>query len=267
MQKERGRDLFRDNNWIKPKKGKAYQAVIEQVKQQIIDGVLKPGQNLISERNLAQKLSVSRNAVREGIKTLEYLGLLDVVDGHGARVKKVDTQVIVDIWRLMLAQGQVNLYHALEIRRILESCAAELAALRRTSEDILHIEFNLARMTFPNQGPEELARCDMDFHQSVLIAARNPLLVQMVQVINSLMYEQRVIAREKGQGGRENNKGYEIYEGHREIYEAIRDGNPEAARLFSSRHIDYILERIIIVGVSGAERGTGANSEESSAIG
>lgn len=229
--------------------------------------MLKPGQNLISERDLAQKLSVSRNAVREGIKTLEYLGLLDVVDGHGARVKKVDTQVIVDIWRLMLAQGQANLYHVLEIRRILESCAAELAALRRTSEDILHIEFNLARMTFPNQGLEELARCDMDFHQSVLFAAHNPLLVQMVQVINSLMYEQRVMAREKGQGGRENNKGYEIYEGHREIYEAIRDGNPEAARLFSSRHIDYILERITIVGGSGAERGTGANSEEPPAIG
>jgi len=231
------------DGWIRHPRGKAYQEVIQEVKQKILAGILKPGQRLISERELAKRLGVSRNAVREGLKTLEYLGLLEVLDGQGAIVREVDPQIVAEIWSIIIVQERASFAHILEARKILESAAAGLAASKRLQDDLLNIELALAKLNRSQIDAEELAAKDIDFHHAILSATHNPLLIQITHSISELLSDHMIVVRSRLLGSID-----QISAEHEKIYEAIKAGDSERASKAAFDHIASIPEQMVSEG-------------------
>lgn len=226
---------------FKKTRGKAYLKIIQFVMDSLMNDTLKPGYRLISERDLAQQLDISRNAVREGLKTLEYLGIIEVKDGQGAIVKDVvDQNFLSDIWALILVQENGSLLNVLEVRKILESGAAELAATNRTVEDLCNIQRYVLAMNLSREiDVENLAKYDISFHRSVIQASHNPLLLQLWETISGLLSDHMKLIRKKLVRTTE-----EINSEHRKIYKAIEEANESMARQAALNHINSTLSQI-----------------------
>ena len=109
---------------------KIYEEVIEQVKKLIIDGKLQPGDKLLSERELAEKLGVSRASVREAFSALEMMGIITIRPGEGSFVRQVSYEEMLEPLSFLLQVDIDNVMQLLEVRKILEVEVATLAATR-----------------------------------------------------------------------------------------------------------------------------------------
>lgn len=226
--------------WFKEPRGKAYLKVVRLIIDNMINGTLKPGYRLISERDIAQKLDISRNAVREGLKTLEYIGIVEMRDGQGAVVGEVGRQSLTDILTLILVEEQSGLLDIVEVRKIMESGGAELAAINRTVEDLCNIQRYVLAMNLAREiDAEQLAEYDISFHRAVMQASHNPLLVQLWETISDLLSDHMKLIRKKLMRTTE-----EINSEHRRIYSAIEESNELMSRQAALDHISSTLSQI-----------------------
>ena len=115
--------------------GRFYEYVIDNIRQMIADGELQAGQKLPSERELAEKFNVSRVPIREALKILEYMGVLDSSPGDGTYVKNTSAQSLVSKMDFSFDATADTIRDLLELRIVLETFAAYHAAQRRTDED------------------------------------------------------------------------------------------------------------------------------------
>ena len=120
--------------------GRFYEYVIDNIRQMIADGELQAGQKLPSERELAEKFNVSRVPIREALKILEYMGVLDSSPGDGTYVKNTSAQSLVSKMDFSFDATADTIRDLLELRIVLETFAAYHAAQRRTDEDIASIQ-------------------------------------------------------------------------------------------------------------------------------
>ena len=120
-----------------------YEEIVEQIKQLITDGKLKPGDKLLAERELAEQFQVSRASVREAIRTLEMLGVIDIRPGEGTFVRRTGADDIIRPLAMFLAVERSSLLDMFEMRRIFETANASLAAERATQEELDQIESTL----------------------------------------------------------------------------------------------------------------------------
>lgn len=154
--------------------------VAQRIETFIMDGILKPGQALPSERQLTQRLAVSRSALREGLQILRVRGLIETRHGKGSFVANlIDAAVSKPLEHLLQAQGR-TLYDLLEVRELLESEAAQLAASRGTEADHIMIRRRfqeLEDLQMQDAAPEQVARADHAFHAAICEASHNPVLV------------------------------------------------------------------------------------------
>src|SRR5690606_2799763 len=154
----------------------------ERIERLIIDGVLKVGQPLPSERRLCEKLGVSRSALREGLRALRGLGIIETKHGIGSFVAGLSAQRNQSPLIHLFSSQPRTRYDLLEVRALLEGEAARLAATRGTSADFMmirrHYEDMIAaqRATAP-LPPEEIARVDHAFHRAINDAAHHPVPV------------------------------------------------------------------------------------------
>ena len=160
--------------------GRFYEYVIDNIRQMIADGELQAGQKLPSERELAEKFNVSRVPIREALKILEYMGVLDSSPGDGTYVKNTSAQSLVSKMNFSFDATADTIRDLLELRIVLETFAAYHAAQRRTDEDIASIQKLLRDMREAkkvNDGTEEsvqnLRKLSHGFHQALV-----PCLVQ-----------------------------------------------------------------------------------------
>ena len=163
--------------------GRFYEYVIDNIRQMIADGELQAGQKLPSERELAEKFNVSRVPIREALKILEYMGVLDSSPGDGTYVKNTSAQSLVSKMDFSFDATADTIRDLLELRIVLETFAAYHAAQRRTDEDIASIQKLLRDMREAkkvNDGTEEsvqnLRKLSHGFHQALVRAAHNAVL-------------------------------------------------------------------------------------------
>ena len=209
-----------------------YEQIVQQIEELILGGVLKPGDQLPAERDLAQRFGVSRTAVREAVKCLREKGLLEACSGKGTFVTNSTSQAIRQSLDLMTRIGQLEgLTHLVELRQILEPEIAGLAATRMDDQLLTTMREAVATMDNNLQDPDAYIEADLDFHLAMAEAAGNPLVLSLLDSIVGLLREQRLRIF-RVDGGPERGQFH-----HKRILEAIERRSPEAAREHMRAHL------------------------------
>jgi GntR family transcriptional repressor for pyruvate dehydrogenase complex len=211
--------------------------VIQQLTRLIEEGVLEPGDRLPSERELSEELQVSRGTVREAVQFLGALGLVEVRHGLGTFVRLgTDPSELREEWREWTIRHAERVHDLLELRKGLESFAAELAAERAGGEEVAAMEDALEQMQPAVDSPDVtgLIQADLAFHHALCAAAGNAALSEFADALGEqLVRERGVIWNLPGRPARS------LVE-HRAIYEAVHAGDPARARQAVFEHLTSV---------------------------
>src|SRR2546430_150091 len=165
---------------------------IDKIRERIVSGAWGPGDRLPKESELAAELGLSRNSLREAVRALSQLRVLEVRQGDGTYVSSLEPDLLLEstgfVSHLLLGEGSVALY---EVRRILEAAAAALAAARIDEEGEQELGSSLERMR-DAQGGEELVGADVTFHARVARPTRNPALISLLASLSTRMLRVRL---------------------------------------------------------------------------
>ncbi len=207
--------------------------VIDQIKNEIINDELKPGEKLPSERKLAEILGVSRTAIREAIQALSFSGYLDVKQGKGAYVtenaKKYD-----EVSKLLSNISDYSLASLMEVREMLEGEFVRLATLRATDEEIEQISKAYISMKEADDI-RGFVREDLKFHLSIAKATHNPLMNTLMKVFGQMLHKETNEIVE--QSIKTRNHTLKVTE---KLVEAIKNRDEAKAREFMADHIRII---------------------------
>jgi GntR family transcriptional repressor for pyruvate dehydrogenase complex len=200
----------------------------------LLSGGVEPGERMPSERQLAQAFGVGRSAMREALKALSLLGLVEVRHGDGTYLKKADSALLPRVieWGLLL--GEQRTLDLVEARQKLEVDIAGLAAQRRNDADLAELRHHLARMerlARPGGDPAEFVDADVAFHLRLAEAARNTALRDVLSGIQALLraWISRVIAA--------GDSSDVSYREHVPIYDAVARGDAAAAEAAMEAHM------------------------------
>lgn len=219
-------------------------AVARNLERRILEGSLVPGERLPSERDLAAELGVSRPSLREAIRKLASLGMLQSRQGGGTFVTDRLSAQFSDPWSGMLASHPNLREDLLEFRRFLEGQMAEWAAERRTEEDLerLRAAFLAVQAAFGQNDPKTAAMRDIAFHQAIADAAHNVFLAHVSTAILKLMTEDiRLNLTELNETPRATAL---LDSQHHALFEAIRERKAAVARNQAETHLDFVRESL-----------------------
>lgn len=214
-----------------------YEQIVQQIEDSIMQGALKPGDQLPAERELAQQFGVSRTAVREAVKTLREKGLLEAYSGRGTFITDGTSENIRQSLDRMIKIGQPegSLYLA-EVRAILEPEIAALAATRIEEQHLAGLREAFAVMGRSRTDSEAYIEADLDFHLALAEAAANPLILSLLDSIVGVLREQRLRIF-RVEGGPERGQFH-----HQRILEAIEQRDPVKAREAMRAHLQQVRE-------------------------
>lgn len=228
---------------------KVYEEIVEQVKKLIVDGKLQPGDKLLSERELSEKLNVSRASVREAFSALEMMGVISIRPGEGSFVRQVSFEGMLEPLSFLLQVEIEDIMQLLEVRKILEVEIAALAAMRATDEDIEDIQRSLHSMMDEIRQGEIGDLADASFHFSVVKAANNPILLKVMSTISDLMTNTFRSSRQKL--FLIDNMPMVLYNSHVGVYEAIASKNANLARIRMREHLTMVEEAMMTLKRGG----------------
>ena len=211
----------------------------EQIRDLIFRGQLKPGEQLMPERELAQALGVSRPTVRETIKQLVTMGLLEHRQGQGTFVRSIDDRRGLNPLAAMIEGHNPTLEELLEVRMGLEGQAVSLAASRATPEDLQVLEKCLTHMLAENRAGRLGIDADVSFHMAIAFATKNTVQVHIMKTFYDLLH---FGIKENLHYLYEDPANLEIIgQQHTEIFQAIKSHDPRAAYAAMQRHIAFVL--------------------------
>jgi DNA-binding FadR family transcriptional regulator len=205
---------------------------IDKIQGLIISGSWGPGDRLPKETELAAQLGLSRNSLREAVRALSQLRVLEVRQGDGTYVTSLEPDLLLEstsfVSHLLVGESALELF---EVRRLLEGAAAALAAARIDSAGKEALRTKLEQMT-ETETVEELVEADVDFHAIIAGATGNTFLTSLLASLSSRTMRARIWR------GREVDNALDVTrDEHRRIYEAIVAGDPELARAAAMAHI------------------------------
>ena len=217
-----------------------YEEIVEQVRQLIADGRLKPGDKLLAERDLADRFQVSRASVREAIRTMEMMGIIEIRPGEGTFIRETETDDIIRPLAMFLAVERSSFIDMFEMRRIFETATAGLAAQRATDEEIQSISETLEHMRerLNLQDPETGEEYDAAFHYAVAEATHNSLLIRLFKTVSGEFAKANSAARRRLYLDNVSN-AQRIIDQHSEILAAIRAHDPKAASKAMQNHLRF----------------------------
>lgn len=224
-------------------------AVVRQVEELILQGVLRPGERLPPERELAAMLDVSRPTLRDALGELESRGLVNARRGAGVFVAEVLGSAFAPPLIELFATHDLALYDYLAFRRDLEGMAAERAAAHATDTDREVIAAAFARLEAAHSArgaEEEAAARDADFHMAVVEAAHNVVMLHMMRSMFELLRRGVFYNRDRLFALRATRDA--LLEQHRAIKDAVIEGRPAEARAAVEAHLDYVAAHMREVG-------------------
>jgi GntR family transcriptional repressor for pyruvate dehydrogenase complex len=221
------------------RKVRCYEQVAEQIRKLIASGALKAGDRLPAERDLAVKLGVGRSSIRDAVRTLEVMGILEPRQGHGTLVRELSADALVLPLRSALTHKREMVAELLDVRRMLEPSLAARAARNATADEIARMEEILRRHEAKLHRGEQAIEEDSQFHYAIALAARNGVVLRVLDVLMDLLVESR--SRSLQVPGRPRRS----FEGHRRILRAIQRRDPKAAEAAVRRHLQEIEEIVM----------------------
>ena len=205
---------------------------IEKIKMMIVDGELGPGSRLPKEADLAERLGLSRNSLREAVKALSVIRVLDVRQGDGTYVTSLEPTLLMDAMAFVVDfHRDDTVLEFLEVRRILEPAATAKAATVMTAEDIAGLR---AVLDEPGDAPtvEELVASDLEFHRRIAVGSGNAVLSSLLDGLSGPTTRARIWRGLTQEGAVARTR-----EQHAAIYDAIESRQPEVARAWATVHV------------------------------
>jgi GntR family transcriptional repressor for pyruvate dehydrogenase complex len=224
------------------KQKRVYEEIVEQIKRLVAEGALKPGDRLISERELADRLQVSRASIREAFSALDMLGILESKPGEGTFIREVPQETIIKPLALIFMLYKDSSLEVLEVRTILEAESASLAARRGSAEDMEKIKACLDKMEHDLLSGSIGEVSDAQFHLAIAEAADNKVLVRLMNTVSDLIVEAMRYSRQRlfqVQGNREK-----LFAQHKRICEAVLSRDSEGARQAMKDHLAFIVKEV-----------------------
>lgn len=213
---------------------RVYQQIVEQIEESVSNGSLKPGDQLPSERDLAQQFGVSRTAVREAVKALHERGRLETFAGRGTFITDAASHGIRESLDRMTKVGGTR--HLAVLLTMLEPEIAALAATRSGDQHIATMRETLNVMDQSFDDPQACIDADLDFHLTLAEAVGNPVILALIDSIVDVLREKRMRVFEV-RGGVERARLH-----HSKILDAIEARDPAAAREAMRAHLRQVRE-------------------------
>jgi GntR family transcriptional regulator, transcriptional repressor for pyruvate dehydrogenase complex len=205
---------------------------IDKMKEMIISGRVRPGERLPREADLAAELGLSRNSLREAVKALTLVNVLDVRQGDGTYVTSLAPSLLLEAISFIVDFHRDDTVLAfLEVRRILEPAAAALAATRMTEEDRAALG-KILEVVDATTPVEELVAADLEFHRQIAVGAGNPVLASLVDNMSAPTTRARI-----WRGMTEPRALERTLAEHRAIYNAILGRDADLAASWATVHI------------------------------
>lgn len=223
---------------------KLSQSVVHQIEDLVLRGILRPGERLPSERELSERLGVSRPSLREAVAELQERGLLTTRAGAGIFVADVLGSAFSPALIRLFAEHEEAVFDYLNFRRDLEGVAAARAAEAGTETDLKVIDtlFNKMEAAHSKRNPNDEAELDAQFHMAVIEASHNVIMLHMMRSMFDLLQEGVFFNRQVM--FRQRNTRDLLLEQHRAINTAIQSRDPIAARAAIDTHMSFVEEAL-----------------------
>jgi GntR family transcriptional repressor for pyruvate dehydrogenase complex len=226
-----------DTLFIKPiKKTRIAEEVADRIRMLILNGTFPPGRPLPSERLMTKRLGVSRGSIRDALRMLEMIGLLETRHGQGT----FPHELTVD--RLVAPLASVMTYRhdlqdeLMDVRRMFEPAVARVAATRVTDEDLTGLQYILEAQRRKLETRQSAIVEDTAFHAALARSTRNRVVVSIMATLNDLLVESRKLAL------KQHGRPAQSLEGHEAVVAALRRRDAEGASQAMSKHIDQIAD-------------------------
>tara|TARA_R110002074_G_scaffold106625_5_gene230470 strand:+ start:13949 stop:14716 length:768 start_codon:yes stop_codon:yes gene_type:complete len=215
-------------------------AVISQIEKLILRGILRPGERLPAERELAERLGVSRPSLRDAISQLQIAGLLSTKPGAGIYVADVLGSAFSPALIDLFARHDEAVFDYLSFRRDLEGLAAMRAARLGSDTDLAVVQtvFDKMEAAHSKRDAEEEAQLDAQFHMAIIEASHNVVMLHMMRSMYELLrggvfYNRQVMFKQK-------TSRAALLDQHRAINSALQTRDPAAAQATVEAHLSYV---------------------------
>ncbi len=224
-----------DARLIQPiKKTRIAEEVADRIRMLILDGTFPAGQPMPSERLLRERFGVSRGSIRDALRVLETIGLLETRHGQGTFPKELTVDRLVAPLASVMTYRQDLQDELMDVRRMFEPAVARAAAARATDEDFADLQriLDTQRRKLKTGGSAIVE--DTAFHAALARSTRNRVVMRIMATLNDLLVESRALSlKQKGRPERS-------VEGHEAVVAALRCRNAEGAARAMYKHIDQI---------------------------
>ena len=220
------------------RRNKVYEEVAKQIERLILKK-LKPGDKLPSERELAEILQVSRSSIRDAIRGLELVGLVEPRQGTGTIVRERPTESSVNPFADALKRRQGLVTELLDFRKMLEPPLAARAAANASAEEISEMEDILQRQQETQSRGDAAIGEDAEFHYSIALASGNSVVLKVIDTLMDLLRDTREHSLQV------EGRAQKSLAGHRRILAAVKRHDAEAAKSAMRRHIEDVEEIVL----------------------
>jgi GntR family transcriptional regulator, transcriptional repressor for pyruvate dehydrogenase complex len=205
---------------------------IGKIKAMIVSGTLRAGDRLPKEADLAAELGLSRNSLREAVKALSLVNILDVRQGDGTYVTSLEPTLLLEALSFIVDfHRDATVLELLAVRRILEPAATAMATERATEDELEDLR-KLLDSLGPDPAVEDLVANDLEFHRKIAVCSGNSVLSSLVEAMSAPTTRARV-----WRGLAQTGIGARTVAEHRAIVDAMASRDPEAARSWATVHI------------------------------
>lgn len=221
--------------------GKAYERVVQHIKSEILHDHLKQGQKLPPERELAEQLGVSRNSVREALRTLDVIGVITSTQGAGNSVSVNFEKSMVESLSIMFLMRKTDYEQISELRKALEEQAMMLAVERITAEQLRQLE-ELVVLLAASEDEATNVILDKKLHYTIAQASGNQLIFSILQALSNVMdlfisdMRRKIISSETGR--------HRLQKIHEEMVYSLKRGDRAGAYEAISSHFHIIAENL-----------------------
>jgi GntR family transcriptional repressor for pyruvate dehydrogenase complex len=225
------------------KSNKISEHIVEQIRNAIFGGRLKPGDKLPSEKELMNTFHVSKVTLREALRSLEILGFLQIRKGAsgGAFVTEVDMKTAKDSFTNFLLFKNLSLSNLSEVRLILEPYVAEKAALAITEEDLKKLEKlnKECEYILKRNIPIESRKNEIDYHRIIGSVTGNPILAFILDFVENLLIDTKEILKP------DRKFSQRVLNAHKRIYKALSLRDPKKAREEMIKHVREVAKDLL----------------------
>lgn len=204
--------------------------IFHEMARLVTEGLLKPGDRLPSESELAERFGVGRSSLREAMRALQLLGIVEVIQGKGTFLRQTYMLPLATDWVRLSGMGLIS--QVMEARQIIEVAIAQLAAERATEEDIAAMRTAIRQAEEAHGDPVRCGEASVNFHQALAEATHNEVLALMYKTVRDLYLE---TARQTQVTPA--NAEDRLHD-HRRILECVEQQNPEMASKLMAEHIE-----------------------------